>query len=241
MTIVELMVVQVHRKTVMMVSLVIGILVIQKLGLCIHKEIPDFCSASSRCTVGFCNNLTNKCDQRPISCDDGNPCTLDTCNPSLGCRNIISTSICSDYKKCTTDICISDGSGGYTCSNVFSPSNCLPAPSNFPSDCGTFSCDSTSDCGVKLNTSLCVRRSNMLTCENLVCNSLSGFGDTQGCDRVTTCELDCECVSTPMYPTGTCVCTRASKRNLNLDDSSSIVMGSNLIIALFFILGLLSW
>jgi hypothetical protein len=39
----------------------------------------------------------------PGLCDDGNPCTVDTCLPALGCKN--ATKVCADDDPCTIDAC----------------------------------------------------------------------------------------------------------------------------------------
>jgi len=40
------------------------------------------------------------------NCDDGNPCTTDTCDPDEGCKNPNNTADCDDEDKCTLgDIC----------------------------------------------------------------------------------------------------------------------------------------
>ncbi len=38
-------------------------------------------------------------------CDDGNPCTYDSCDPATGCVHTYSASACDDNNPCTTDTC----------------------------------------------------------------------------------------------------------------------------------------
>ena len=46
----------------------------------------------------------------PATCDDHDPCTVDTCDPVLGC---IHTPInCDDGNVCTVDSCSQDGGSG---------------------------------------------------------------------------------------------------------------------------------
>jgi hypothetical protein len=131
-------------------------------------------------------------------------------------------SLCNDNRRCTTDTCTPRDSLNYDCLSEFSVSNCLPAPGNFPTDCGIFTCDNNSDCGVLLNSSLCIPRT-FLVCETYVCQSLTGVSDTEGCDRVNTCQQDCECLATPSFPNGNCVCGGPRKRSLKIEDLSSAI------------------
>ncbi len=39
----------------------------------------------------------------PAGCDDGNPCTYDTCDPDLGCLHAYNSDPCSDGNACTTN------------------------------------------------------------------------------------------------------------------------------------------
>src|SRR5262245_57473814 len=42
----------------------------------------------------------------PAGCDDGNPCTDDICDPTLGCRHFNNSGSCTDGNSCTTnDVC----------------------------------------------------------------------------------------------------------------------------------------
>lgn len=62
-------------------------------------QIGDKCIKDSTCMAGACIGST-------MSCDDGNPCTTDSCNPKLGCSNQNNTAACSDGNPCTDgDIC----------------------------------------------------------------------------------------------------------------------------------------
>lgn len=38
----------------------------------------------------------------PVSCDDGNPCTDDSCSPGVGCVHSATTKACDDGKSCTS-------------------------------------------------------------------------------------------------------------------------------------------
>ncbi len=55
----------------------------------------NFCTTNERCEAGACV-------VQPLQCDDGNPCTADICDCSVGCRP---QPICDDGFSCTTDTC----------------------------------------------------------------------------------------------------------------------------------------
>jgi len=70
------------------------------------------CSDGNQCTTGdMCNN--GFCQPgTPLNCDDGNACTIDTCN-GTGC---VHTYACDDGNDCTTDSC--DPAVGCAHSNI---------------------------------------------------------------------------------------------------------------------------
>ncbi len=89
------------------------------------------CADNNKCTSNLC--LKNKCAAKPISCDDYNPCTKDTCQsytgkcfhqPVPGCvaTKCAKQSDCDDQNKCTKDVC----EYGW-CKHVMQP-GCAPSP-----------------------------------------------------------------------------------------------------------------
>src|SRR3989344_1182768 len=63
---------------------------------------PSDCYTSNLCKTYSCVN--NACVYSGISCDDGNACTINNCNPATGCDYTTPTN-CDDYDSCTTDSC----------------------------------------------------------------------------------------------------------------------------------------
>jgi hypothetical protein len=60
------------------------------------------CTTGDHCTSGICGGT-------PQSCDDGNGCTTDSCNPQSGCHHSPHSGGCSDGNACTTgDSCTDD-------------------------------------------------------------------------------------------------------------------------------------
>lgn len=66
---------------------------------------PDACHQRERCVEGVC------VPSEPIACDDGDDCTVDTCDPDLGCQNVqiegccATDADCEDGDPCTEHVC----------------------------------------------------------------------------------------------------------------------------------------
>src|SRR5207253_2854691 len=56
------------------------------------------CTAGEVCSGGTCQPGT------PRNCNDGNPCTDDSCNPTTGCVHTNNTASCDDGNACTLTI-----------------------------------------------------------------------------------------------------------------------------------------
>lgn len=57
----------------------------------------DLCAAAGVCSDGRCFRTAT------INCDDNNPCTVEECLPSLGCRH--HTFTCDDGNSCRDEVC----------------------------------------------------------------------------------------------------------------------------------------
>jgi sugar lactone lactonase YvrE len=59
-----------------------------------------YCTVNDVCTAGTCSGLAT-------NCDDGNPCTIDTCSAGVGCVHASSGAPCDDGDPCTVgETCI---------------------------------------------------------------------------------------------------------------------------------------
>lgn len=59
----------------------------------------DLCTTNERCDV------VQGCLSDPVNCNDGVPCTIDTCDSQIGCLNGADNSQCNDGVSCTIDAC----------------------------------------------------------------------------------------------------------------------------------------
>ena len=93
--------------------------------------VPNPCPSGSKCATGSCDALTGNCTFKTVTCDDGNLCTIDACDPVAGC--VFSPKPCDDANACTKDACdISTGACNYTpfgCddNNFCTADSCNPA------------------------------------------------------------------------------------------------------------------
>jgi len=61
------------------------------------------CTSGDTCGSGVCGAGSR------LACDDGNPCTTDTCDAVGGCQHVDNTLPCDDGNACTTADTCSDG------------------------------------------------------------------------------------------------------------------------------------
>jgi hypothetical protein len=125
-------------------------------------------------------------------CSDGNPCTTDVCEPTVGCSNPPNTNSCSDNNQCTVgDVC----SGG----------TCVPGAPRVCNDgnpCTTDACVPTSGCVAPPNSNPCN--------DGNACTT----GDTCSGGSCTGAPIDCG----DGNPCTDDVCTVGSCTNPNNDD-----------------------
>lgn len=111
-------------------------------GTCSFANVPNgkpcsdgnACTTNDRCAFGQCLGAP---DVHHTLCDDHNPCTDDSCNPSTGCVHTNNAAPCNDNNACTSGDACSGGQcvgGGAT--------NC-----DDQNPCTADSCDVTGGCG----------------------------------------------------------------------------------------------
>ncbi len=73
-------------------------------GAC-QVAAPRDCDDGNACTADSCNEQAGVCDHANVACDDGLYCNgIETCNPASGCQAGIPVS-CDDADLCTADSC----------------------------------------------------------------------------------------------------------------------------------------
>jgi len=118
---------------------------------CVFKPID--CTGGNKCILPDCDPAAIGCKNLTRSCDDGNACSKDTCDPKTGCKN--DPISCDDGNACTDDTCdpdigcvhtpfnISDRCfkgdicSNYTCDKVL---GCVASPLVCPPPTGNNSC-----------------------------------------------------------------------------------------------------
>jgi len=119
------------------------------------------CSDGSACTVDLCDPVLG-CTSTPISCDDNDACTTDSCDDVAGCQH--EAVACNDGDLCTTDAC--DSATGCT----YKPKNCDDG-----NLCTADGCDS--------QTGTCEHEARI----NEPCNDNDTCTDNDRCDAAGAC------------------------------------------------------
>jgi hypothetical protein len=163
---------------------------VQDLSLC---EDKDHCTKETICLSGECSG------GKDVDCEDGNPCTTDSCDSEIGCSFEPTPAPCEDGDPCTSGDGCQDGS----CTSGFNICPCLS-----DADCAQFDdgdgCNGTLKCN---DESLCVVDVSSV----VICSGL----DDDGCLK-SECEPTLgECVTSLLPDGAPCqdddVCTLSEK------------------------------
>ncbi len=74
-------------------------------GFCVDTPVAGACDDGDACTTGD-TCTAGACVGAAASCDDGLPCTVDSCDPALGCQHTPKLGDCDDGDPCTyNDTC----------------------------------------------------------------------------------------------------------------------------------------
>jgi hypothetical protein len=162
----------------------------------IHADCPNdplSCTLDYRCSSEQCVPTNELKD-----CDDGNPCTTDTCVNGV-CQNV-PHNLCNDSLVCTTDTCVPDGPDAYHCENKVDLRNCGPLTA-----CQTAQCGVGRDCLITNNDDLCPTHPTASACLSPVCDPSDGrckyqdicvasYPDCNGCATCTCNSVLNKCV-----------------------------------------------
>lgn len=154
------------------------------------------CNAAGTCQAGVCSGKAK-------SCDDGNVCTDDSCDPKSGCKHSPNTSPCFDGSVCSLDDKCKEGS-------------CMPG-SPLPCDdgnvCTDDGCEQFKGCIFKAKPTGTSCGSNLSCVVGVCLDNTCGDGLCSPSETTQSCEADCpetggECGPTDGQCLGTC---RAAK------------------------------
>lgn len=154
---------------------------------CLIASSP--CTEAETCIDGECRGL-------PKSCDDANPCTIDSCNPVNGCHNDTTLGACDDGNPCTIgESCIDGACGALRGAGV--PNDC-----DDDNDCTLDDCSPAVGCMHAPTAGLCqdldpCRSAPNGICQDGVCQSLGkkDCDDNQPC-TVDSCDAFGNCIHT---------------------------------------------
>jgi hypothetical protein len=99
------------------------------------KADGDSCSDGDKCTYKDKCDVDNECIGTALDCEDGNPCTINTCNPKLGqCDPGVNDpngkcddeNACTNGDKCTSGYCKSGQQLNCDDNNSCTADSCLP-------------------------------------------------------------------------------------------------------------------
>ncbi len=160
-------------------------------GICVPPDGGDACTFNYRCEAG-------ECVGDPVNCDDGRPCTIDSCDPVSGCRWETNFGPCDDGDACTV---------GETC-NSFGECG-VPDPSlpQYKLDCNDRNPCTVDSCDRNLG---CVHVNILGACEDGDPCSQPGTG-TCVAGRCVTQKRSCDdgnpCTDDSCDPDGGCIHT----------------------------------
>ncbi len=141
------------------------------------NNIKDCKTEIGVCGAGHCEAGKCKAAIGP-ACDDGNPCTLDTCNKNNGCSyKALSKIACDDNNVCTSDDACAFGA-------------CVGVGKKCADDnpCTDDTCDLVGGCAYVNNTKSC-NDSNICTSADACSAGVCG-GITKTCDDGDACTTD---------------------------------------------------
>jgi hypothetical protein len=177
--------------------------------------IPGPCTSDAQCDNNNVCDGTDACQNATcipgatLDCDDLNPCTADSCDPTAGCQHVALTGPCDDGSACTTgDTCTGGVCVGtpITCNdnNPCTLDNCDPTLGCvFPDRCDDGNvCNGVEACDITTNT--CFQAVAALNCDDLnpctddVCDPVRGClhtNNTNACDDGSLCTFNDTCTN----------------------------------------------
>jgi len=167
-------------------------------GKCVHNGKPhdgdpcdadgSVCTAKDTCSAGTCAK------GKLLDCDDKNPCTTDSCNPSggKGCEHTNNAATCDDGNPCTT----ADSCAGGKC-QPGSVKPCVDGDKCTKDNCdattGTCKHDAISGCSTKCTKDANCDDNNPCTTDTCDGGTCSNKTRTGACDDGSVCTTGDSC------------------------------------------------
>jgi hypothetical protein len=155
---------------------------------CTFTLNSDPCSDGDVCTVGDVCEGGVCAPGETLNCDDGSPCTDDSCNAGVGCLHVVNVAPCDDGDACTDgDVCAL----GQCISGAV-----IECDDGF--DCTADSCDQNSGCVYVGDDSLC---DDLELCTDDSCSLELGCVHV---DNALDCDDNDACTDGDVCATGSC-------------------------------------
>lgn len=177
-------------------------------GVCVKGVCSVLCVADDDCNDGdpcngveTCSPSSSDADSRgcvkgqQLSCEDGVGCTVDTCQPYVGCTHTATDSLCNDNLSCTADTCNPTSGCVFTpvnsrCDNGLycdGPETCAPTAPGHNTSTGCLA-GSVPDCNDGMDCTIDSCSNEQGKCLHVATNSICDNGIY--CDGSETCAPD---------------------------------------------------
>jgi hypothetical protein len=186
-------------------------------GACKYKaKDGDACNDGKQCTVkDVCKKLSDteaECKGEGVNCDDQNPCTADSCDPTKGCIKTNIGGACNDNDQCTeNDVCTDGACKGKA---IDSAKKC-----DDNNACTDDTCKADLGCVNKVIDGKGCDDGNPCTVGESCTNGVCGKG-TNKC--ACTVDKDCEKQEDGNLCNGTLFCDKSSGNTCKVDPSTII-------------------
>lgn len=149
-------------------------------GKCVIVTANTPCSDDNECTAGDMCQLDKCVPGIALNCDDLNPCTDDSCDPTKGCVSLANSATCTDGNSCTLD-------------DVCSSSQCVgkPAICDDGELCTADACDPATGCVNLANSATCTD-GNECTLDDKCAEGKCKSGELKVCPQPVCTVSSCE-------------------------------------------------
>ena len=156
----------------------------------------DACTTADTCAAGQCAGVL-------YVCDDGHPCTVDTCDGAGGCTAPVAPGACLVEGACTVAGALSPTDPCKACDPATSPTEYSPRPADAPCNDGT-ACTVDDRCKAGTCAGDAIDCDDGNVCTDDACDSLSGcthLANTVACNDGLYCTVSDTCDATACHGT----------------------------------------